>query len=549
MQAQEDLRRPWPVAGRLPRPGLIAAVFLVAGTLYRLVLLLVHVPMSEGDESIIGLMALHVARGQDYPLYFYGDDYMGSLEAYLAAPVIWLFGPTQLALRLPMVLITYVAFGWLMYHLTARLYDRWLAVVVTALLALGDDHTIQLQLRASGGYPEMCALAAALMLVAAHLALGPARPGWRRALTFGLWGLIAGVVLWNDWLPLPFLAAAGMLLLVFCWRELLRWGGLAMVAGAVLGATPMIVHVAHAEPGRNVLTEVLFANTRLESVPLGLQVYNAVMIGVPVGTGLCSPTQCHRWQIAWAPVYLLLLAVAAALAGYALVRWIGRRRPAAGRPERVRQAARLGLVAAAAVTIALYAHSSGPASAPISQARYLHTLPVTLPAVLWPLWAAAEWLPRANRSRRTALVGGLGGAVLVGLALTMAFTTAAAIVKTPPLRAAHTQITALTAGLTRLGVTRVYSDYGTCNLVSFRSGERVACAVIQDDLHRGRDRYAPFRAMVTQDPHPAYVIKAGSPMQRAFEDRLRQHPARIDEVVSIAGYRVYRPATNIPPEE
>jgi hypothetical protein len=96
-------------------------------------------------------------------------------------------------------------------------------------------------------------------------------------------------------------------------------------------------------------------------------------------------------------------------------------------------------------------------------------------------------------------------------------------------------VTALTAGLTRLGITRVYSDYGTCNLVSLRSGERVVCAVIQDDLHRGRDRCAPFRAMVDDDPHPAYVIREGSQMQRTLENRLRQHPAPIDEVCRSPG--------------
>src|SRR3954449_9090562 len=139
-------RRRWPTADRVPKPALLAAVLLTAGTVYRLVLLLVHVPVSEGDESIVGLMALHISRGQNYPSYFYGDNYMGALEAYVAAPMIWLFGPTQLALRLPMVLIAYVAFGWLMYRLTARLYSPWLGVVVVALLALGDDHTTQLQL-------------------------------------------------------------------------------------------------------------------------------------------------------------------------------------------------------------------------------------------------------------------------------------------------------------------------------------------------------------------------------------------------------------------
>src|SRR5438067_3149020 len=36
----------------------------------------------DGDEALVGIQAEHILRGQ-HPFYFYGQVYMGSLEAYL----------------------------------------------------------------------------------------------------------------------------------------------------------------------------------------------------------------------------------------------------------------------------------------------------------------------------------------------------------------------------------------------------------------------------------------------------------------------------------
>jgi hypothetical protein len=37
----------------------------------------------DSDEAIIGLMARHILRGQ-VPIYYYGQNYLGSLDALLA---------------------------------------------------------------------------------------------------------------------------------------------------------------------------------------------------------------------------------------------------------------------------------------------------------------------------------------------------------------------------------------------------------------------------------------------------------------------------------
>ncbi|HKT02453.1 MAG TPA: hypothetical protein VJT31_23235, partial [Rugosimonospora sp.] len=246
------------VAGRWPRlaPPVVAAALILTGTAFRVVLTLNHVPNSDGDESTMGLMALHIAQGRHLPVFFYGQHYMGSIEAILAAPAIALAGASVLALRLPVLPLVYIAFGTLMYLLASRLYSRWYAVAVTAALAPASYHVLAMQMRASGGYPELAAAGAAAVLLAVVTAGAADRSSWRHVLRFGLFGLVAGFVLWDDWLPLPYLAGSAVLLLAFCYRDLFGRCGVALVAGFLAGALPVIVKVVTGN-GRAVLTEPL----------------------------------------------------------------------------------------------------------------------------------------------------------------------------------------------------------------------------------------------------------------------------------------------------
>ncbi|MBX6723364.1 MAG: hypothetical protein IRY92_09045, partial [Dactylosporangium sp.] len=194
----------------LDGPGLAALALGVAGVGYRLALLLLGVPGTNSDEAMFGLAALHIAQGRATPIYMYGQHYMGAVESYLAAPLFAAFGPNWLLLRIP-VLALYAVFVVLMYRMTRRLYSPWFAVLVVGLLALGSERVIRDQVTAVGGRPESKPAVVALLLIA--VALGERRLR-HRTLALGAFGLLAGLVVWDDWLVLPYLAVAGLVLLV-----------------------------------------------------------------------------------------------------------------------------------------------------------------------------------------------------------------------------------------------------------------------------------------------------------------------------------------------
>src|SRR5215469_13843971 len=111
--------------------------------------LIVHTHgVMAGDEMEVGLQAEHILRGER-PVYYFGQPYMGSLEAYLAAFIFLFTGPAVWAMRLetiPMsLLMVYLAWRFAAVlaetaHLSARLKTTFMtiAALVAAFPPLYD---------------------------------------------------------------------------------------------------------------------------------------------------------------------------------------------------------------------------------------------------------------------------------------------------------------------------------------------------------------------------------------------------------------------------
>jgi len=540
-------RRGGRVRPPLDWPGLTALVLGLAGVGYRLALLLLGVPGTNSDEAMFGLAAMHIAQGRAAPIYMYGQHYMGTVESYLAAPLFAAFEPSWLLLRIP-VLALYAVFVFLMYRMTRRLYSPWLAVFVVGLLALGSERVIRDQVTAVGGRPESKPAMVALLLIA--VALGERRVR-HRALALGAFGLLAGLTAWDDWLVLPYLAVAGLVLIVGSGRDLLGRGGALAVAGFVVGVLPLILDNLTAPPGQDSLSVFRQLNEAgAGQTTLSAQVRGAVLVGVPLATGLCPADGCAPWQAAWGVLYPLLLLAAAVLAV------VGLRRPApdrpgpAGTPPRVRYVAQLALVVAAGVTVLAYARSPAAGLTPAESARYLTVLQISLPAALWPLWlagvAARRRLAVAPRRVRawSWLPGVAAAGLLVVLTATMLATTVEQIAKVPGIRGEEQRSRDLATTVRQAGIRHAYAEYWTCYRLVFHTREQVSCAVTTDRLRPGHDRYPPYQREVARAPRPAFIFAAGGAGDRAFRGHLRRHgiPTSVTET---GGYRIYQPDAQV----
>lgn len=524
---------------RLDRPALVALLFGLAGVVYRLVLTLFTVPVSNSDEATFGLAALHIGQGRERPVFLYGQHYMGMLESYLAAPLLAVAGPSWPVLRLPMLAL-YALFLYLIHRLTRRLCTPWFATFVVGLLALGGERVVRDQITVVGGRPEVKPAVLLMLLITVGLAAGTVR---RRRLAVAMFGLLVGLAAWSDWLILPYLAVAGLALVWAVRRELLGWSGLLLVVGAVVGMAPMIIDNLRAGPGEDSLSVFREVSTRAgPAPPWSDRIRGGLLEGVPLAHGLCPVDGCGRWQQWFGVLYPVLLVVGAVLAVLAY-----RRAAAAPRGERVGPVVQLALVAGAALTLLSYVRSPLAATSPLDNARYLSVLQLSLPAVLWPLWVAAVACWRGTVGALGRLTGALSTAVLAALtATTVVITVLFAATDTGASRTEERGARELAAALRADGPHEVYGDYWTCNRLIFNTDETVVCGVLDGDLSPGQNRYRPYWRQVGRAERPGYVVEVDSPMDRRLR-RLLADRADTALVREVGGYRVYHPDTPVRP--
>lgn len=87
----------------------------------------------DADQAITGLMAMHLAEGRAFPIFYYGQNYMLAVEAWLAAPVFLLAGASVTTLKLPLLGMN-LAIVWLLFR--GLVHDAGLRPAVAAVPAL-----------------------------------------------------------------------------------------------------------------------------------------------------------------------------------------------------------------------------------------------------------------------------------------------------------------------------------------------------------------------------------------------------------------------------
>jgi 4-amino-4-deoxy-L-arabinose transferase-like glycosyltransferase len=184
------------------------------------------------DEGIVGLMGKHILEQGATPVFFYGQAYLGALEAYCAALLFWLFGVSLTTLRLVPFLFS-IALGIIVYRFAYRFHSVAVARWATALVAVAPMYFLQWNLKARGGFVEHVVLLFVVMLVFWSFYLYRLRDQ-RTALSLGL---AAGLALWVNQLVGAYLLV--MALLLWIEREDRR-GWKPAAAGFVVGAILLI---------------------------------------------------------------------------------------------------------------------------------------------------------------------------------------------------------------------------------------------------------------------------------------------------------------------
>jgi hypothetical protein len=542
---------------------LLVTFLILVATSIRLVLLMNNWPVTNSDEANMGIIALHIAYHGEWPTMFYGQGYMGPIEAYIAAPIFRLLGSSLLNLRVGLLLF-YISFLFAIYYYSSIIYSKIFAAFICLLLCLGSKEVIIRQLKAVGEYPEFPLLAMIICILIVKIVWYDDETnnkilGIKRKTLYFLLGLIVGISIWVDFLILPFVFTGLVILLIFSKKDLLSSPGLFMLAGLLIGLSPFIIYNVTVPFDQSTLANMAgFINASDgKSYSIIQRIAGAFFISIPSATGyvhMCSsnefPTlgianvQCTFLQGGWSLGYLVLwtLALWKAIKSIAIERKNLSKTTKEYRQKQIIEYSRLMLLISGGMTIILYSLSTSAASVPDPTARYLIGLLLSIPAVLWQLWPQKNGSSRVNFRGLSRILSFTNVCILLlifcvflsGIFETFADVAAA--------QQYYLQQTNLVQRLQTLGATHIYSEYWTCNRLIFQSDEKIICGVLNEDLSAGLNRYPPYQIAMQKVPNPAYVFPFQSQYDINFiKEQEKNNSLQKYRYIKYAGYSIYIP--------
>jgi hypothetical protein len=501
--------------------GLGLAGLLLVGLALRMAVIASPLGEIDADEAVVGLMARHIAFVGERPVFYWGQPYLGSLEAFTAAPLFRVFNSSTFLLKL---VPTAYSLGFLALSavLARELFGFGPGLATAAYLAIPPSMWAVWSTKARGGYAEVLFLGTALLLVTLSLARTPTR---RLAL---LWGLVAGLAFWTHLLAVVYLLPAAVYLLVGrrarCSRTQYGLAGL----GMILGMLPMILD--------NVTTGFRTVASLLQPADIPIdpaaQFVRFFRVGVPVLLGLGQPTTSETlFDLDWLerPAGHLSVAVAAVavLTVVVLVYLPALRRLFVCGADAESAPALLVMVALVVPPVVALTRFGFFVSEP----RYALPLYSTVPLLFGAVWR----LPLTIL--RWPLVGALLALNLWSLATTQLQLW---LPEDTPDSTAATRAQ-LVQFLVPQDRHQMYTDYWIGYPIMFETRENVLAYVTSG----GFNRYLPPADNVQRTPNPAWVFEPGTVAEQQFLDRLAALGGRAD-VSDVSVYHVY---TNVEPLE
>jgi hypothetical protein len=420
--------------------GWILFVTIACATLVRFSLL--RFPRLWYDEATTGVMGLAVLRGQ-FPVYFFGQPFMGAFDAYLAAPLYLLFGVSARTLELLPVLLSVVWLA-LMARLALEAFGPRAALFSLLVLVVPPDYLLNWSHEARTHYVLLLPLGTLALILAFRAVRLPPR---RARLAFGILGGVLGLAFWTNFLAVTYLPVTVALVVWLRPSGAHLRSALAAVPGFFLGSLP---HWLYGFGHGSALPDV---GRRPDGVAMLYHVRGLAETAWPRLVGVPG-------EVRGTALEGTLSVGLAALYGVALVHAVRGAR-GDGTPGR---AAGRALVLLVVVNVGL-AVGTQYGEVLTGDARYLLPLYVALPLLL------GHWLGRLA-SRRLALV--LAGALVVvhaAGALSGEFGNLRPSVAAAE-RAELERHLALVAALERQGVRRLYGHFDQ-RKVTFLSAERV----------------------------------------------------------------------------
>lgn len=519
-----------------PSPVFWLVAILAVALGWKALLLAMNAFPFNADEAVVALMARHILQGAR-PIFFYGQAYMGSLDALLVAVGFWLFGQQVWVIRLIQALL-YAGLIGTTIGLGKEAYGSWRVGFLGAVLMIIPAVNVTLYTTASlGGYGEALLIGNLILYLGLRIA-NQIRSDAQRLSAIALWllwGGLMGLGLWANGLTLIYSipAVIGVAILFLRRRQQVSGWDWArafalVVAGFLIGSAPWWIFAASQGLG-GLVTELLGGAVAVEKDPWVVQTFNHlvsfILLGGTAVFGFRPP-----WEVRWLGLPLLPFVM---FAWAAIIAVLARqfKQAAAQNPGRWLM---LGVALTLMAGFIFTSFGVDPSG------RYF--IPFVVPLCL----SAADAITRITPKR-------FGQAALFALLLVyQGWGTLDCATRNPP--GITTQFNAVTQVDMRFqedliqflraeGETRGYTNYWVAYPTAFLSGEELIFAPrlpYHEDLrYTARDdRYAPYLAQVVAAPRVAYITTHNPKLDQKLTEGFRRLGIEWQER-QIGDYRIY----------
>ncbi len=166
-------------------------LILLAGLIWKTFFLYQHNHLNP-DGAMIGLMARHILEGQ-FPIFFYGYGYIGSLKSFIGAGLFTVFGAnTKTLLLLPALF--YVGFSITTYWWVSLVANRKASQIAMLFTILASQWMTLFSAEIVGGYMDTLFYGNLLFIFLHKFCFGEAQHKWKWSLALGLF---SGLALWQ----------------------------------------------------------------------------------------------------------------------------------------------------------------------------------------------------------------------------------------------------------------------------------------------------------------------------------------------------------------
>ncbi len=285
----------WDIPNKLP---IISLLCVMVGLILRVYWIITGKFSFDSDEAIVGLMAKHILQGER-PLFFYGQAYMGSLDAWINAIAFEFFGQTVVVMR-SVQTILWVVLLVSIYFCAQRCFQSsqagWWAVL---LFSLPPVNQVLYSTVSLGGYNEALIIGVWCIYMADRCSHLDFRKSWYWWV--GL-GFVTGFGLWVFGFSLLFSLSALIYLLwtlskaKAIWHTWLKSGGL-WLGGLIFGIFPIWFYLF--ENGVGVFIQELSGSAVNVQTGNLLTIWltrfaSYFLLGLPAGIGFRPP-----WSVDW----------------------------------------------------------------------------------------------------------------------------------------------------------------------------------------------------------------------------------------------------------